>query len=439
MHIRPRRGWLNDPNGMTRIGRRWHVFYQHNPRRAQHAAIHWGHVSSDDLVSWTEHPIAFGPQPGGPDRGGCWSGAFLPGMGRPAVAYTGIADGVERTTVCVRSAEDDRLENWSDPVVVAREPEGAGLAAMRDPFPFEWGGRRFALLGAGSTDGTPCVLLFSCDDPYAWQYEGVWLRGDDEVAARIAPADIWECPQLVRFGSTYVLVVSLWVAGDLRDVTYLVGVVEGESSSGLPRFVPASGGLLDHGPDFYAPQIIDDGSASPLLFGWIRQQDAPDEAPEDAVAGCLTLPRRLALHGTRMEVLREPALDALAARSVPLPDPGRERPAVGSSAQRVALPQLAKIQVSRGTEVSLHAGLGEDAPATDLGSDGSDCEVWVDGEVVEIFRPGTIASTIRQPGTERWYLSGQLAPGVTVQALTAPQPPSRNSVVGGDDQPEGGE
>ena len=54
LHIHPRSGWLNDPNGLCRIDGTYHVFFQHNPAAPVHADIHWGHVSSTDLLHWTE-------------------------------------------------------------------------------------------------------------------------------------------------------------------------------------------------------------------------------------------------------------------------------------------------------------------------------------------------------------------------------------------------
>jgi len=88
-HVAPARGWLNDPNGLVHCAGRWHVFFQHNPDAARHGNIAWGHVSSTDLATWQEHPLAFRPQPAGPDRGGCWSGVS-------------VVDG-ERVTVTSRS------------------------------------------------------------------------------------------------------------------------------------------------------------------------------------------------------------------------------------------------------------------------------------------------------------------------------------------------
>lgn len=413
LHIRPGRGWLNDPNGMTRHEGRWHVFFQHNPAGARHGDIHWGHVSSPDLVTWTEHPVAFGPQPDGPDRGGCWSGSFLGWGDRPAVAYTGILDGPEDSTVCVRHALDDALETWSDPVVVARQPPGAGVLQMRDPCPFEWNGRRFVLLGAGATDRTPSVLLFSCDDPLAWRFEGVWLSGRDGLAAKLAPGDIWECPQLLRFGDSYVLVLSLQTDGRLEDVVYLVGaVVDDPAAEGLPLFVARSGGPLDRGPDFYAPQVVHDGGHDPLLLGWVRQDDAPEDAPEDAVAGCLTFPRRLALAGVQIQVSPDPALDALVAQPVPLP---------ADDGGPAALPPRAKVSIRPPAGSTLRFDLVAEDARIPLDVDDLGCDIWLDGEVAELYRPGTVAGTIRRPGTAAWSLAGPVGPSVvTVRDLALP-------------------
>ena len=33
LHIRPQRGWLNDPNGLCRMDGDYHVFFQYNPAR----------------------------------------------------------------------------------------------------------------------------------------------------------------------------------------------------------------------------------------------------------------------------------------------------------------------------------------------------------------------------------------------------------------------
>mgnify|MGYP000417832417 FL=1 len=235
-HLRPARGWLNDPNGMTRTDGRWHVFFQHNPTAPVHGQIAWGHASSDDLAHWEEHPVAFSPTPGGPDAFGCWSGVYVPGHDRPAVVYSGIADESSQSTVCLRWGSPDLLE-WGAPIVVGTTPEANDIGIMRDPFVFEHEGRKLAVVGAGLRDGSPAVLLYDRSDELAWRYAGL-LVDDDPVLRGAGTADIWECPQLFPLDGRWVLVVSIHDNDVLGEVVAAVGdlVPDGE---GL-RFVAES-------------------------------------------------------------------------------------------------------------------------------------------------------------------------------------------------------
>lgn len=60
-HIASEGGWINDPNGLCYYKGRWHVFYQLHPYGTQWGLCHWGHVSSEDMVTWRREPIAFAP------------------------------------------------------------------------------------------------------------------------------------------------------------------------------------------------------------------------------------------------------------------------------------------------------------------------------------------------------------------------------------------
>jgi beta-fructofuranosidase len=131
----------------------------------------------------------------------------------------------------------------------------------------------------------------------SWSELGSLLTIDDPVAARHAPAHIWECPNLVRFGDRWALIVSLWKHIDgatlLSGVSYLVG--ELAIDGGGPRFAPATGGSLDRGESFYAPQVLrHDGRV--LLWGWAKELGRPEDEIDGAGwAGALTFCRELSL------------------------------------------------------------------------------------------------------------------------------------------------
>ena len=60
-HIASNGGWINDPNGLCFYKGRWHVFYQLHPYGTQWGPMHWGHVSSTDMLNWKREPIMFAP------------------------------------------------------------------------------------------------------------------------------------------------------------------------------------------------------------------------------------------------------------------------------------------------------------------------------------------------------------------------------------------
>ncbi|MFF9041855.1 glycoside hydrolase family 32 protein [Streptomyces sp. NPDC014892] len=331
--VRPPANWMNDPNGPLRWGGRYHLFYQHNPDAPIHANVHWGHASSPDLAHWEDHGIALRPTPGGPDEAGCWSGCVVDDDGVPTAVYSGIDHGHRGlSTICLAVAEDDGLRAWKQlPLpVVTGPPTGLDVTMFRDPFVFRFAGRRWALVGAGHTDGTPSVLVYDCEDLYAWRFAGVLLDGRDPVAARVlgTRAIGWECPQLWETtGGDWVLAVALW-DGDPLSTACLTGRLI-NSADGELRFVTGSGGgPLDHGRDFYAPSVLQDTeSGRALLWGWSWESRPSEEVDRAGWSGVLTAPRVVDTHGDgTLRVVPAPELELLRAAAPFTTAPGPHRP-----------------------------------------------------------------------------------------------------------------
>jgi beta-fructofuranosidase len=314
---------MNDPNGPFRWRGRHHLFYQHNPDAPVHTNVHWGHASSPDLAHWEHHPIALTPTPGGPDAAGCWSGCVVDDGGVPTAVYTGVdRNHTGCGTICLARAadpDDPALTAWTplpDPVVTG-PPAELDVVMFRDPFVFRHEGRRWALVGAGHADGTPSVLLYDCDDLTDWRFAGVLLDGHDP-AARAAfggRATGWECPQLYATqGGEWVLAVALW-DGHPWTTGYLTGRLDADL-----RFTTRTGGLLDHGRDFYAPAVLQEPDRA-LLWGWSWEAREPGEADW---AGVLTAPRVVDVHPDgALRVAPAPELHRLRAAEPFVTAPGR--------------------------------------------------------------------------------------------------------------------
>jgi beta-fructofuranosidase len=410
LHGRPARGWLNDPNGCSYVDGRYHVFFQHNPDAPVHAAIKWGHASSADLVTWRQEPIALVNRPGELDQHGCWTGCVVVDDGTPTAVYSAVADDTRRSEVLLARSDRHMLTWRQGRRSAAGMPADPAVTDVRDPFVFEFGGHRYAVQGAGHRQGDGRILVYGCDDLAAWTYLGAFLTGDDALAAVLAPANVWECPNLVRFGDRWVLIFSLLShRGDaisLDGVRYLVGDVSMGPDG--PRFAPASGGCVDAGPSFYAPQVLCRPERT-LMWAWSPEGSSRTAADMVSAgwAGALTFCRELALDG-----------DALVSRPVP------ELAALRRGPLEVAPGEVFRaaafdLEIDSGAAtLSLVDGVDE----TPVASLKAPARILVDGSLVETFGAGAAPFTTRAYPTARsgWILRLARPAAVTAWRLGPP-------------------
>lgn len=429
VHPRPAQGWTGAPAGLTYLDGRYHVFFQYRPGPARLGPSCWGHLSSPDLLRWDEHPVALRPQPAGPDGLGCWTGVVTDDAGVPTAVYSAAAGDGRAPVILARGSAG--LTDWrQEGQVAAPVPADPRVTAVRDPFLFHFQGRRFALQGAGLASGHAAVLLYRADELRHWRYEGIWFSTGNALAARHLPADIWECPQLVRVpdssgAETWLLMSSLRRASDELHhpggAGYLLGSLDEDTATGLPVFTPARGGRADMGPDFYAPQILSLPDRA-LLWGWSDEVSGLTGRPgrgrpaTDAAgwAGLLTFPRQLAVHGDALAVEPAPELRGYRGRR-------RARGAAGT----LHLPGQAEAAITGG-EGRIRLVLASAAQVRTVFADtvagGDELRIFVDGSIVEVYRHGSVPATVRAypaPG-EDWRL--ELPHGAAADVWDLEQP-----------------
>lgn len=285
-HVTSPAQWMNDPNGPIYHRGCYHLFYQLHPFSDGSGPKYWGHVRSRDLARWEPLPIALAPS-AELGESEIWSGCCtINGAGKPMIFYTSIAPGKPAQTHAQQWAAigDDDLINWrkspSNPVLSEALHGDKKIYDWRDPFVFRDGKRTFMVLGGNlnkAKGGEAVVNIYEAQnaDLTQWNYRGVLFQ-IPSTRARTA-----ECPNFFKVGNRWVLFVSPY-----GKVEYFVGDFDSESC----RFQARTNGLLDVGPNFYAPNtmLVPDGHR--IVWGWVN--GFPGGRGWN---GCLSAPRLLSL------------------------------------------------------------------------------------------------------------------------------------------------
>jgi beta-fructofuranosidase len=243
------------------------------------------------------------------------------------------------------------------------------------------------------------------------------LTSGDPIAAEIAAANVWECPNLIRFGDRWVLILSLLNhigdASTFDGVRYLVGDVSVGPDG--PRFAPDSGGFVDRGAGFYAPQVLC-RTGRTLMWAWSPEQGRTVDGIADAGwAGALTFCRELTLAG-----------DALVSRPVAELDALRREPlAVTCGTEFSAAAFDVELGAGAGPASLWLVDGGAERPVAefDLATDPVvPPRILVDGSLVEIFDGGPAPYTTRAypTATSGWILRLASAAPVTAWRLGLP-------------------
>jgi fructan beta-fructosidase len=357
-HLTAPKGWLNDPNGLIKLGDDWHVFYQHDPDSILHGPMHWGHACTRDFLNWHHLPIALAPQNGWTCFSGC---ALQMPDGALKLVYTDhqtLPDGQDlqqQSLVHANLALGHFVRDPANPVLPSPAP-----GPFRDPKVF-WHSqteRWIMVITIGQAIG-----FYASADLRAWEHLSDFGAGQGYHCA--AP---WECPDLILLqtpqgDAAWLLVVSTGDAKDARGtfVQYFIGTFDGRHFSNAN----AADTVLrfDHGPDFYAPQSFfrTDGGA-PVVLGWASNWSYARQTPTQSFRGALSCPRQLSLVETTKGLRLVQTLPEALRQALPPPTgqnatyrwPFTLGPGEGLFLFNAALPQLSRSADGTGVTLSRH-------------------------------------------------------------------------------------
>jgi fructan beta-fructosidase len=295
-HFSPKKGWMNDPNGMVYLNGKYHLFFQHSPNTTIWGPMHWGHAISKDLMHWEEQPIALYPD----SLGTIFSGSAVvdqnntAGFGKNALVaiFTHHNKNIEDTKTGLHQYQSlayslDEGKTWTkykgNPVL-----PNPGIWDFRDPkVMWHVASKQWVMTLATKQS----ITFYGSKDLKSWNRlsefgEGIGAHGG-----------VWECPDLFKLtvnGVTkWVLLVSINPGSPSggSGTQYFVGQFDGKS------FVAdhTDTRWVDYGSDDYAGITWANTGDRKIFIGWMNNWDYANLVPTQTWRGAATLPRELTL------------------------------------------------------------------------------------------------------------------------------------------------
>lgn len=216
-HPMPASDWTNEPHGLIGFNDEYHLFFQKNPTGPFFRQLHWGHLTSTDLLSWRERPYAFAPDRTY-DRAGTWSGAVVEKDNVLYSFYTSV-DGAKASISLATSTDGRTFVKHPQNPLISSAPSDVAHYDFRDPYLWKHEGVWQMIVGAGLQESGGALFHYRSTDLLTWEYVGVIQPG--------VPGSwrsFWEMPVLMDFGDKKVLVVvPIPENGEPADAIYWVG------------------------------------------------------------------------------------------------------------------------------------------------------------------------------------------------------------------------
>ena len=282
-HHTPKRGWMNDPNGMFYMDGVWHLFYQYNPYGSMWGNMHWGHSSSTDLVHWKDEGVALAPDAWGT----MFSGSCVTDNGNIVAMYTTSRPtpfGGDVQAQCIAFSKDNGKtfrKYEGNPVLTAEEKD------FRDPRPF-WNEDIKAwnlILAVGQE-----MRIYSSPDLKEWKNESSFGK---EYGCH---GGVWECPDLFPIGQPkkWVLICNINPGGPFGGsaTQYFVGQFDGHKFTCEHQDTR----WMDYGKDHYATvSFCNAPDNRRTVMAWMSNWQYANQVPTMQFRSANSVPRDLGM------------------------------------------------------------------------------------------------------------------------------------------------
>lgn len=215
-HGGPYQHWMNEPHAPLFFNGKYHLFFQSNSIGTYWRNICWGHLVSDDMVSWKPIKNAIEPVENSVVPDGVWSGgATYDKNGIPVLFFTAGNDSfyednlISNQNIGVAYPSDINDINLTDWIIydslAIEQKEGEGRTGeFRDPHVWQEDGKWNMLICSGSTNGNGgTALLYQSEKleildngkiDMDWKYKGPIFEMENQS---LIYGTTWELPVLL--------------------------------------------------------------------------------------------------------------------------------------------------------------------------------------------------------------------------------------------------
>lgn len=312
-HFTPKKGWMNDPNGMFFANGYYHLFYQHYPDGNKWGPMHWGHAISKDLIKWEEQPIALYPDK---DKY-IFSGSAVvdtqntsglgTGKAAPIVAIYTLHDmtkekagkiDVEQQDIAFSNDNGFTWQKFEEGNPVVKNP---GIRDFRDP-KVSWDETHKQWIMALAAQDR--IHFYKSSNLKDWEFASEFGKNIG------AHGGVWECPDFFEIKvegtkeTKWVLIVNLNPGGPNggSGVQYFVGDFDGKTFTMDTTFAERVNNekavWADYGKDNYAGVTWNNVPTSDgrrLFIGWMSNWEYAQQVPTTTWRSSTTIPRELKL------------------------------------------------------------------------------------------------------------------------------------------------